>query len=230
MKKIIFLFVVLTASISSFAQLEILSADSSTVITGDTLQLVLAEAKYFNVHNSGNDSVSYVCLATNVVLPDNSLSFDVCTNGTCAEVNRPKQIGTIVTLKGGAYADPRPDVNYNNYGTEGNAFLALEYKNTADSTDTAVIYFSYSLIEALHNFNSSDELSLAPNPADANVKVSYSIENKSNLEVYDNSGRKVQTITLQSKKDNFYMNTSNLQPGIYYIKTGNVAKKLIVRH
>ncbi len=230
MKKIIFLFVVLTANIASFAQLEILTADSSTVITGDTLQLVLAQAQYFNVHNSGTEAVNYNCYATEVVLPDNSLAFEVCTNGTCATVDRPKQIGVTMTLGGGAFADPKPDVNYDNLGITGNAFLALKYQNTEDSTDTAVIYFSYTLVEALNNYNSTDELTLAPNPADANVKVSYSLENKCNLEVYDNIGRKVQTIPLQTKKDDFYLNTSNLQPGIYYIKTGNVAKKLIIRH
>ncbi len=230
MKKIIFLFVVLTAGISSFAQLEILSADSSTVITGDTLQLVLAQPKYFNVHNSDTAAINYDCYATNVVLPSNDLAFEVCTNGNCANVNRPTQIGVTMTLGGGAYADPKPDVNYDNFGIDGDAFLELKYQNTEDSTDTAVIYFSYSLIAALNSIDSGDELTIAPNPADANVRVSYSLKTQSNLVIYDNYGRKVQSIQLQSKKDDFYLNTSNLQSGIYFIKTGNVAKKLIVRH
>ena len=230
MKKIIFLFAVLIASISSFAQLEIMSADSSTVITGDTLQLVLSQKKYFNVHNSDTATLNYNCYAKNVVLPDNTLSFDVCSNGACASINRANQIGNTMSLAGNANADPKPDVKYDNYGISGNAFLELKYQNAEDTTDTAVIYFSYSLIEALNNVKSGDELTLAPNPADANVKVSYSIENKSNLVIYDNYGRTVQTIVLQSQKDDFYLNTSNLQQGIYFIKTGNVAKKLIVRH
>ena len=93
-----------------------------------------------------------------------------------------------------------------------------------------MIYFSYSLITALNNYDSNEKLSLAPNPANSNVMVDYSLEQKATLEVYDNNGRKIMSFPLQSKSDVFYLNTASLQDGIYFVKAGKVAKKLIIRH
>jgi len=230
MKRIFLVILVALWSTSLFGQLQIQTTDSVLLNNDDTLEIVPEVTTYFNVYNAADTAINYICLATEVVLPADAISYNICTNGVCSDVTSPGQLGNETVLDSKSYASPQPDIVYLNNGSQGEGFVRLKYQNRNNPDDTASICFSVNLLTALANVNGNDKLEIYPNPANENVHISYNVEQKSSLVIFDNTGRKVQTIELNNKKDEFYLNTADLQEGIYYIKIGDVANKMLIVH
>ncbi len=68
---------------------------------------------------------------------------------------------------------------------------------------------------------SNDNLKVFPNPAGDYVYISLAVLNEAStmeINVYDQSGRKVQSKEFENSKSQFRVETSDLSPGIYFLE------------
>jgi hypothetical protein len=231
MKKLLFLLLGVVLSFSSYAQLEVLdSAETVTYNNGDTLQLVAGTALYVKVHNTGTDTVEYICVAVKVVLQSGTDAFfNVCSNGVCATVTEPMQIGNSGTLAPDGVGEA--DVIYVPANADSNALVYVKFINRNNPDDTASVYFAYSPATELNkNLTENQKISVYPNPANEVLKVNYNVERLADIEILDLQGRNIQTINLKELHGTVFLNTAYLTDGVYVLKIGNEKRTFIVKH
>ena len=118
---------------------------------------------------------------------------------------------------------------------EGYEFTAWSDGNTENprtvtvTSDTAFMaIFTASGSSSLQEVNAR-EFVLYPNPAKSFVNLEFeTLEENTLLQILDLNGRKVRTFDLKAGQETLQINVSELPKGVYTIKLGNTAKKLIV--
>ena len=118
---------------------------------------------------------------------------------------------------------------------EGYSFLTWSDGNTENprtvtvTSDTAFMaIFTASGSSSLQEVNAR-EFVLYPNPAKSFVNLEFeTLEENTLLQILDLNGRKVRTFDLKAGQETLQINVSELPKGVYTIKLGNTAKKLIV--
>ena len=76
---------------------------------------------------------------------------------------------------------------------------------------------------------STKELSVYPNPAKNVIYLEFeALQDDTMLQIIDLDGREIETFLLAAGRKNLLIDVNNLPEGIYVLKLGNTAKKLII--
>ncbi len=127
------------------------------------------------------------------------------------------------------------------YDSTGTFLVCLTaYDSLQNFCDSTCHYVTVTNLLGVHeNKNRISELTLAPNPSDANANFSFYLSQPSDatFSVFDVSGRMVREISsahFSTGKQNLQINTGDFSPGVYFIKSnlnGEVTTtKMIVSH
>jgi len=71
------------------------------------------------------------------------------------------------------------------------------------------------------------EISVAPNPANEQIRIYSSSAENTLLEIFDGTGRMVYSEPFSSST---IINTSRIADGVYFVRSGNTTKRLIIQH
>lgn len=79
------------------------------------------------------------------------------------------------------------------------------------------------------NETKPNPFTLFPNPATSNITIQFQNEIQDDLvTIYSISGQKVLQEKIMAENNQFHVNTSNLQSGIYFVEIGNARMKFVV--
>lgn len=87
------------------------------------------------------------------------------------------------------------------------------------------------LISSSEAVNAEEEFSIVPNPANTEIKITWrSIATSSNWRLSDVNGRTVRTGQFQNYSGQETIETGELSPGIYFISSENLTRKIFIQH
>ena len=73
----------------------------------------------------------------------------------------------------------------------------------------------------------NEDLSIYPNPAKENVKISYKLSGKGQIQIHNLKGQIVESVSVSGKKDNLNVNIKNLEKGSYFVSLLDESGKVI---
>ena len=111
---------------------------------------------------------------------------------------------------GGDKTQPNWDISENS-----NDFWLVKF---CDSTATTSI-------TQISNFQFS--ISIYPNPAKESVTINYQFKAGDEIQLTDVLGKLLFTTKIKTPSSDFRLPTSDLSPGIYFLKAGNEVKKFV---
>lgn len=111
-------------------------------------------------------------------------------------------------------ADENPSIDFGTYGSF-DVMLTSNYCGNSDDTTITVTISPASMVENNTSFE------VFPNPSESGL-VTVSVSSPSQINIYEISGKKIQTIDINNWTE------IQLESGVYLIKLGNAVKKLVV--
>ena len=166
---------------------------------------------------------------------DMSCASDVCVSGSYAYIADWSFGLRIIDIS--SPTNPYEVGHYNSSGHPWSVYLLNSYVYIADDWDGLQIYQGpITGIEENYSTLSADRLSLKvePNPFKSHTTIFYSLsaESKVILNLYDISGRLVNTLIDEYKNPGNYqltLNTKNLSAGVYFLSLDSQEKRIIKR-
>lgn len=202
-------------------------SQSSNAISIQEVMVSHINSNDINIHVKIEDAyyIEYYTYTSEIV--NNTITLNICYS--------PFLI-PVVTYKENDFIIPNINVYSNNFTLVINIFKRMYINNvwvcnsTIDS-DTATLTFSTPLNGivslATNEFSTIKDISVFPNPTTGIINFSKA-DTLNKVEVFDNLGRKVNTLNNIS---NDFINLSNLKNGIYFItfhSENNISTKKII--
>ncbi|MBR1769048.1 MAG: leucine-rich repeat domain-containing protein [Bacteroidales bacterium] len=104
--------------------------------------------------------------------------------------------------------------------------------NGCDSIVRKVIFYKDPVDSSLVGLNTISKedivLSIVPNPAKEVIMIKAENTEMGDILILDNAGRIAKTIRVATKEREVRVDVSDLNSGIYYVRMGNISKKLII--
>lgn len=245
MKKILLVLgIVITYSLSIFAQHLSLSNGAGAVLNGDTVTLSGDVTQtlfcYMNVTNNSGNSLSVKCIRTNVDVVSGSENT-LCWGGECAETGTgysyTSNDPTVITA-GATVTEFSGDYKAN--GNEGISIIRYRFFDMNAVSDSICFYakFNATAIGIKESLNTIEVSDAYPNPANSYTYIAYKSLNDNNsakITVSNLLGQTVISIPVTDKTGKIKIETAHLDNGIYFysfsVQDSEVyTKKLVVRH
>jgi hypothetical protein len=193
-------------------------------VVGGNMPPASTWAIYF--HNPGSTDPFGCNVPEGGILPIGIRTFTATRNNnsvilnwqTAVEINarlfeiQKKSGNSFVTVGSIAAANKETGSSYS-YTDISNEQTTAEYRLKMVSSDAAI---AYSEIRVVRGAGASFDFTIFPNPATRNTKIALAdITQPSTIQVIDNSGRQVRSISVRSSST---IELSNLQPGLYRVR------------
>jgi hypothetical protein len=213
----------LAGTISTAQYITIKDIALNTVASGSTVQVSgpLDETihSYFNIQNTGTDTLRIkVRKIENSLVPGSGNLF--CFNGNC--YTTPVS-GNILTLAPGQITD-NSNFFYGDYDATGNSGMSsitYVFFNYDNSNDSSYVIVQYNGTAGIPDPQKAESMisSPYPNPANNGTSFKYNLGStypKASIQIFDLLYTKVAEVRLENISGTAYLNTSDLNSGVYF--------------
>jgi len=225
MIKNLLLLLLVIINFTTFAQIQFRdSICQNSFSQNDTVYLENEVPYKYQLYNGNGNQINCKLEIIELSLPANSGYLTMCANNSCLLITAPRTIFNSQTIAANSCATDLKDIEYSQGNATDNLFLRLKATNLSNANDTATLCFIYPAPSTGINILGNAQIAIFPNPANDFIFINIK-ENKSKIgQIFNINGQIIATFIINNPTK---VNISNLQKGIYFVKTENNIQKFV---